>query len=247
MSFFQRLLRVIKANLNALISRAEQPEKILDQVLQEMQEQLQEAQLRVSHAIADEKKLKKQYQEEERQADVWEKRAMQAVEAGDDELAKQALVRKAEHDQMAEELYAQWDKQKLAVEQLKSALHMLRQKIEEASRERTLLIARKKRAEAQQMLQETMAGVTENSAFDTLERMKQKIETLEAHAEAQAELHRDLTTDRLEARFQQLEAQKESQEDALAALKAKMTRTTTPEKEKEKQREVVPISRDESW
>lgn len=245
MSFFKRLFRVIKANLNALISRAEKPEKILDQVLLEMQQQLQDAQHRVSHSIADEKKLKKQLQEEERQSEVWEKRAIHALEVEDDDLAKQALARKAEHDQMAEELYVQWEKQKLAVEQLKSALHLLKQKIEDASRQRNLLLARQKRAQAQQMLQETMAGVSENSAFDTLERMKQKIEAMEAQVEAQSELHRDISTDALEVRFRQLESQKDAQVDALAALKARMGRV--PTLEKEKQREAVPVSRDENW
>ncbi|TNE47540.1 MAG: PspA/IM30 family protein [Deltaproteobacteria bacterium] len=246
MSFFKRLIRVIKANLNSLISRAEEPEKILDQVLEEMQEQLQEAQSRVAHAIADEKKLKKQYQEEARQGDTWEKRAMQAVESGDDELAKKALARKAEHDRMADEFFQQWEHQKNAVEQLKNALHLLRQKIEEASRKKNLLIARKKRAEAQQMIQETISGVTENSAFDTLDRMTKKIDELEAHAEAHAELNRELKDDSLEAQFQKLEDQNNTQDDALAALKAKMG-VPSKVREKEKEREAVAVPRDENW
>ncbi len=247
MSFFKRLFRVIKANLNALISRAEDPEKILEQVLLEMNEQLKEAQSQVARAIADEKKLKKQYQEEARKSDSWEQRAMRAVEAGDDTLAKEALVRKAEHDHIAEEYLKQWEGQKQAVDQLKAALHLLRQKIEEAGRKKNLLVARKKRAEAQQLMQETMAGVNDSSAFNTMDRMSQKIEELEARADAHQELNQELQSDLLEAKFRRMEESQNSQEDELAALKAKMGVKPQAQKEKEREREPAALSRDSDW
>jgi phage shock protein A len=253
MSFFKRLMRVIKANLNALISRAEKPDKINEQVLQEMQEQLQEAQNQVARAIADEKNIKKQLNEALQQSDTWEKRAMRAIEAGDDDLARQALVRKDEQDKIAAEYQKQWEAQKQAVDQLKNALTMLRQKIDEAKRKKNLLIARQKRAEAQKMIQETMSGIADHSAFDTMDRMSKKIDEIEAQAEAQTEINRELTDQSLEEKFRKLETTGPAQDDALAALKAKMgvmpaklERET--EAKGERVREKMGVSRDdENW
>ena len=98
MGIFSRLGTLIKSNINDLISRAEDPEKMLNQVLLEMQQQLVEAKKSVAVAIADEKKLHKQYNSELDKAKDWERKAMMAVRVGDDGLARQALVRKQEHE-----------------------------------------------------------------------------------------------------------------------------------------------------
>lgn len=222
MGFWKRLMRVIKSNLNALISRAEDPQQILEQVVEEMHEQLRSAQEHVATAIADEKRLKKQLTEEQKQSESWEKRAMRAVEAGDDNLARQALARKTSHDNLAKEYLQQWESQQEAVTQLKHALHVLKEKIDEASRKKNLLVARKKRAEAQQMIQSTMTGMSDNSAFDTLDRMTEKVEKMEAQAEAHLELNRALEDESLEEKFRKLEEENTQEDDALAALKAKM-------------------------
>lgn len=254
MGFWKRLMRVIKANLNALISRAEDPDKILDQVIEDMHQQLREAQEQVASAIADEKRLKKQLSEEQKQMDSWEKRAMRAVEAGDDDLARQALARREEHTKLAQEYEQQWEAQQESVQQLKAALHLLKQKIDEATRKKNLLLARKKRAEAQQMIQSTMSGMQDNSAFDTLDKMTKKVEQMEAQAEAQIELNNSLKDESLESRFRELEAKEGAQDDALAALKAKMGKTPAAEtveekvEEKVEVREKVPVPREEeNW
>lgn len=239
MGFWKRLMRVIKANLNALISRAEDPQKILEQVIEDMHQQLREAQEQVASAIADEKRLKKQLNEEIKQSESWEQRAMRAVEAGDDDLAKQALMRKTEHDKLAQEYQQQWEAQQESVQQLKGALHMLKQKIDEAARKKNLLIARKKRAEAQQMIQSTMSGMLDSSAFDTLDKMSKKVEDMEAQAEAQNEINKELQGNSLEERFRELEQGKSSQDDALAALKAKMGKLPESAKAEEKVEEKV--------
>src|SRR5512142_651121 len=97
MGIFSRLGTLIKSNLNDLISKAEDPEKMLNQVLLEMQQQLVEAKKQVAMAIADEKRLQKQYEQETEKGKEWERKAMMAVRAGDDALAKEALLRKQEH------------------------------------------------------------------------------------------------------------------------------------------------------
>ena len=100
MGIFQRLGTLIKSNINDLISKAEDPEKMLNQVLNDMKTQLVEAKKQVAVAIGDEKRLKKQWEDQGVQSKEWERKAMLAVQAGDDELAKEALVRNKEHDDL---------------------------------------------------------------------------------------------------------------------------------------------------
>jgi len=221
MGIFARLAQLIKSNLNDLISRSEDPEKMLNQIVVDMNTQLIEAKKQVAASIADEKKLLKQTEQELATAAEWERRAMMAVRAGDDALAKEALARKREHDELAAAFRAQWEKQKAAVDQLKLALRALNAKIEEAKRKKTLLIARKKRAEAQRAIQETMSGLRNASAFEAFDRMQGKIERMEAEAEASAELQEEYSGDVLAHRFAELEATAGAEGD-LEALKRRM-------------------------
>jgi phage shock protein A len=207
--------------LNDLISRSEDPEKMLNQVVLDMNNQLVEAKKQVAASIADEKRLAKQFDQEAANAQEWERKAMLALRAGNEPLAKEALARKREYDELTATLKDQWTKQKTAVEQLKKALRLLNDKIEEAKRKRNVLIARKKRAEAQRAIQETMSGLRDQSAFETFDRMSQKIDQIEAEAEAESDLAEEYTGDTLSAQFQQLERTR-SGEDDLLALKRKM-------------------------
>jgi phage shock protein A len=222
MGFFSRLGSLIKSNLNDLISKAEDPEKMLNQVLVDMKTQLVEAKKQVAVAIGDEKRLKTQWDEQVAQSKDWERKAMLAVQAGDDELAKEALTRQKEHDELALQFEQQWVSQKDAVDKLKVQLRILNNKIEEAKRKRNILVARQKRAEAQKAIQNTMAGLSDTSAFDTFDRMAQKIDLLEAETEAHTELAGELEGDSLTQRFKALEAKKTPSDMALAELKQKM-------------------------
>jgi phage shock protein A len=236
MGIFSRLGTLIKSNINDLITKAEDPEKMLTQVLLEMQQQLVEAKKAVAIAIADEKKLQKQYTSETDKAKEWERKAMVAVRAGDDNLARQALARKQEHETIAAQFQQQWIQQKQAVEKLKDALRLLNNKIEEAKRKKNILIARKKRAEAQQQIANTMQGLGDTSAFDTFDRMAERIQLMEAEAEAGAELAGELSGDTLESKFLQLEqAGGASEDDALSELKAKMGMLEAPKGDSAKQ------------
>jgi phage shock protein A len=205
MGIFSRLARLIQSNLNDLISRSEDPEKMLNQVVLDMNNQLVEAKKQVAASIADEKRLAKQFD----------------TEAANEPLAKEALGRKREYDELTATLKEQWTKQKAAVDQLKKALRLLNDKIEEAKRKRNVLIARKKRAEAQRAIQETMSGLRDQSAFETFDRMSKKIDQLEAEAEAESDLAEEYTGDTLASQFQQLE-RTHTGEDDLVALKRKM-------------------------
>lgn len=220
MGLFSRLGTLIRSNINELINKAEDPEKMLNQVLVDMKTQLVEAKKQVAVAIADEKRLKKQYEMEAAKSLEWEKKAMLAVKAGDDNLAKAALARKAEHEEVAETLRQQWEAQKASVEQLKMALRGLDAKIEEAKRKRNILVSRQKRAEAQRTINETLTNINSTSAFDTFERMTDRVTQIEAEAEATAELGGALPEAALDAQFKALAAS--SVDDELAALKQKM-------------------------
>lgn len=223
MGLFSRLGALIKSNLNDLISKAEDPEKMLNQVLVDMKTQLVEAKKQVAVAIGDEKRLKKQWDEQLAQGKEWERKAMLAVQAGDDELAKEALLRAKEHEELSAQFEQQWVHQKDAVDKLKGQLRILSNKIEEAKRKRNILIARQKRAEAQKTIQTTMAGLSDTSAFDTFDRMAEKIEQIEAEAEANSELAGELQGgDTLTQRFRALEAKKTPGDLALMELKQKM-------------------------
>jgi phage shock protein A len=221
MGIFSRLAQLIKSNINDLIAKAEDPEKMLNQVVIEMTEQLANAKKQVAVSIADAHRLGKQFENEAQQAKEWERKAMMAVRAGNDELAKEALSRKREHEVLAQQLQDQWEKQKAAVEQLKTALRMLNNKIEEAKRKKNVLIARKKRAEAQKAIHETMSGLKNASAFETFDRMAGKIEQMEAEADASAEMAEEYSGDQLAHKFDKLEATAGADDD-LAALKQKM-------------------------
>ena len=247
MGIFSRLAQLIKSNINDLISKSEDPEKMLNQVVLDMNNQLVEAKKQVAASIADEKRLAKQAEQELANSAEWERRAMMALRAGNEDLAKEALNRKKEHDALAQTFKDQWQKQKDAVEKLKQALRMLNDKIEEAKRKKNVLIARKKRAEAQKAIQDTMSGLKDQSAFETFDRMAQKIDQLEAEAEAGEELAEEYTGDVLASQFAKLE-KTAGADDELLALKRKMglvpaEAPAAPKEEVQARVEAVPPSK----
>ena len=228
MSVFSRISTVFKANVNDALTKAEDPEKVLNQLTIEMNEQLVDTKQKVAAAIADEKRLQRQYQETAEGAKGWEEKATVAVQKEQDDLAREALARRNEAQQLANEYKIQWDKQRQAVAQLKEHLKALELKIGEANRKKHLLIARQKRAKAQKQIHETMAGMKDDSAFDTFERMEQKVGDMEVRAEAATEMA-DLEKDPLEEEFAALE-KTGNVDDDLAALKAKLGNENKSEK-----------------
>jgi phage shock protein A len=221
MGIFNKLSTLIRSNLNDLIARAENPEKMLNQIILDMRDQLAKAKQEVAVAIADERKLKTQAEEEARQAQDWEKRAMLAVRENRDDLARQALQRQQEYGERAHQLYDTWQKQSSETERLKESLRQLNSKIEEARRKKNLLIAKQKRAEAQKRIHETMTGLSDKSAFEAFDRMTAKIEENERLALASAEVTEELGSDHLEKQFKQLEVS-DNADTRLLDLKRKM-------------------------
>ena len=223
MGIFKRIKRIFKANLNNAMDKAENPEKMLTQVIIDMNQQLIESKKSVASAIADEKRLERQMRNNQSLAREWEEKAKLAVKAGKDDLAKEALVRKQEYDSIYFQYKEQWTSQHESVEKLKVVLKQLQRKIEEAQRKKNLLIARAKRARAQKRIQETMTSIDDSSAFEVFDKMSEKVDRLEAENEAVLELSETNDgKDDLEKKFEALESDTTSPELLLEDLKQRM-------------------------
>lgn len=221
MGIFGRMKTLLKANVNDLASKAENPERVLNQLILDMEDQLREAKLQVRDAIADQKRLEKQIEASLATSKEWERKAMIAVEAGEDDLARAALGRKQEADEQAAEYKRSHERQQEAVTQLKEALRGLSTKIDGARRKKDLLLARAKKAELTQQMASASGVGTDTSAFDSFERQAGKIDNLEAEVAASAEIDSTFKSVELEAKFESLEGA-HGADDALAELKRKM-------------------------
>src|SRR3954471_4322707 len=201
MGLFDRFSTLLRSNINDLISRAEDPEKMLTQILVDMRSQLVKAKQQVAAAIGDEKRLRDQADQEMKQAADWNNKAMLAVREGRDDLAKQALVRKSEHESHGMQLATTWEAHRAETEKLKDQLRGLNDKIEEAKRKKNLLLARQRRAQAQRRIAETMSSMSENSAFDAFSRMEERIEQNERQIKASVEIDEEFSGDALQSQF----------------------------------------------
>lgn len=231
MGILSRMKTIFKSEVNSALDSVEDTEKMLNQTILDMQEQLAKAKQQVAVAIADEKRLERQYNDNQLQADQWIDKAKLAVQKGNDELAKAALERKVEYENLAIEYKKQWEAQKASVEKLKASLRDLERKVDEARRQKDLLLARNKRAIAQKQIHATMAGMSTNAGtFNTFERMKKKVEDQEARAQAAEEMAEETGDRKLEKQFAELG--KSSIDDELAKLKSQVSGTPAePSKE----------------
>jgi phage shock protein A len=206
-----------------MLSKAEDPEKMLEQMLIDMQEQATRAKAQITKAVADSKRMKKEYETKEAKGKEWGEKAVRAVEAGEDELAKKALQRKNELLEEASALETEWKKQQSSVNMLKENLRQLQRKIDSAKRKKNILAARAQRAKAQKDIQSSMAGVTDNSAFDKFNKMADKVDQMEAEAEAAEEMadFEKSEDEKLEEEFANL-GKESSVDDELADLKKQL-------------------------
>src|SRR4029078_5687482 len=237
MSIFDRLARLFRANVNDMIAQAEQPEKMLNQIIIDMRSQLVKAKQQVAAAIADEKRLQDQTASELREAEEWEHRAMLAVKENRDDLAKQALMRRGEHVSRGQQMQLTWEAHNQETERLKDSLRELNDTSEEATRKKNLLLAKQRRAEAQQRISETMSSISEKSAFEAFARMEEKIDQNERQIRAHVEIDQEFSGDRLATDFKKLEATagNATADAQLLALKQKMGLLAAPAAETSKQ------------
>ncbi|GAB4196477.1 MAG: PspA/IM30 family protein [Coleofasciculaceae cyanobacterium] len=218
MGLFDRLSRVVRANLNDLVSKAEDPEKILEQAIVDMQEDLIQLRQAVARAIATQKRTEQQYNKNQAEANNWQNRAQLALSKGDETLAREALVRKKTVAEAAGTLKQQLEQQTVQVDTLKRNLIALESKISEAKTKKDMLKSRAAAAKANEQLQSTIGRLGTSSAMGAFERMEEKVLEMEARSQASYEL----AGNDLEQQFKQLEGGSDV-DDELAAMKAQLT------------------------
>ena len=201
MGLLERLSRLVRANLNAFVSDAEDPIKILDQSVADMQEDLVKLRQAVAIAIASQKRLENQANQAREQIQNWLSRAELALKKGEDDLAREALSRKKTFQETFESLTNQFQSQNGQVEKLKKSLLLLERKIAEARTKKDMLKARAQAAKAQQKIQSAVGDLSGKSAMAAFERMEDKVEALEASGQAALEL----AGEDLESKFAALE------------------------------------------
>lgn len=197
MALMERVTTLVRANLNDLIDKAEDPEKMIKQVILDMQNQLLQVKTQVAIAIADQHLLAKKQKENEDKVAEWRRKAELAVDKKQDDLARAALERSLSCRSMAESFKQQVEDQEVQVENLKSALRKLQQKLEEAQSKSDLLIAQHRRARAMNRAADAQLAMKEPSHQTALDRMKNKVQRTEAISQAKAELTGDTVEDRL--------------------------------------------------
>ena len=223
MGLFDRISRVVRSNVNDMVSKAEDPEKILEQAIIDMQEDLLQLRQAVAKAIASQKKTEQQYNQNQSTANNWHQRAQLALQKGDENLAREALQRKKGYAETAAMLKQQLDQQLGQVDSLKRNLIALEGKISEAKTKKDMLKARVQAAKANEQLQNVMGGINVGGSMAAFERMEEKVLELEARSQASMELGGS----DLESKFAALEAGSDVDDD-LAALKAQMLGGSNP-------------------
>jgi len=219
-NLFKRISDVISANLNDLIDRVEDPERMIKQIIREMEENINKAKQGVIEAITSEKQLQKEVEHHRAQSQEWLSKAELALQAEKEDLARAALTRKKEHDNIIRALEPSWEAAKNTSEQLKTQLRALEAKLEEARRKKAGLVARQRAAEARQHMSKTLNHFEASlDAQANFERMESRVAEMEARSQAMAELDSD--TSELKKEFWAMELEQEV-EDELAMLKKKM-------------------------
>ncbi len=218
MGLFDRLSRVVRANLNDMVSKAEDPEKILEQAIIDMQEDLVQLRQAVAGAIATQKRTEQQYNKNQSEANNWQQRAQLALTKGDETLAREALTRKKSNSDTAAQLKTQLDTQVGQVDILKRNLIALESKISEAKTKKDMLKSRAAAAKANEQLQSTISSLNTGGSMAAFERMEDKVLMMEARSQSAAEL----AGADLESQFAMLESGSDV-DDELAAMKAQLT------------------------
>ena len=200
---FTRLASLVKAFFNSLMGKMEDPEMMLEQTYQDLQNNLIQVRQAVAQAIATEKQLEQQLQKNKDQAATWHNRATMAVQQGNDDLARQALQRKQQYAQAAADLEAQLKSQKEATNTLRQRLTELEGEVQKAYTKKQVLIARDKAAQATSKANEILSKSSADGALSVMEKMEQKVLERESKAAAMAELG----SDQLDKKFRSFEGQ----------------------------------------
>ncbi|MDP7421668.1 MAG: PspA/IM30 family protein [bacterium] len=226
MGIIKRIASLLKSNINDLLDKAEDPEKTLNQIIRDMEQCLRDAKIEVCRTVKHKKKLETSLEEHREQVGIWQENAELAIKRSDDELARQALVKKRSYSTLEKQLTTQLEQQTEAVETLKKRLQELDTKIDEYKRRRDLLVARQKNVEAQKKIQVTLNGISDPSLFDAFDRMEDKVLSMERQNEAIEEVNAALPPRNLEDKFSRIRDEENEKEvtQELVELKERLER-----------------------
>ncbi|MBR1764368.1 MAG: PspA/IM30 family protein [Ruminococcus sp.] len=223
MAIFQRIGDILKSNINDLLDKAEDPEKMVKQIIIDMEKEQEKCTNALGQAMGSQRQLGKQLEKAKAESASWENKAKAALAQGNTDLAKMALQRKVTADNQVTQYQQMYDTATAQVNTIKGQVDALKMKLDEARSKQSMLIARSKMADAQKNLAKTLGNMDSSSAFSKLDKMEEKIEAKEAQAEAFSDL---AGVSNEPDPFAQLE--QDSAVDAeLARLMAEMGGTTT--------------------
>lgn len=220
MGILNRFSDVVRSNINALIDRAEDPEKMANQIILDLEKIQKEVVDGTAASIAEEKRLIALVEQNRAEADRWENRAMEALKKGEEDMARDALQQKQRFENDYETFRLQHEKQVAAVNLLKENMREMNRKLEEARRRRDNLAARSNTAKVQQNVAKATSAASSMDAMGKLDKMERKVDQQAAMAEAYSELNAE---ENMEAKFKKMEKE-QSVDDALAALKEKISK-----------------------
>ena len=233
MGILSRLWRVVRANINSLVSQAEDPEKILEQTVMEMQEDLLQLRQAVAQAIATQKRTERQLTQAETTRQEWYRRAQLALQKGEEKLAREALTRRNSYQETASTIQAQLQQQNKVVDQLKQNMRQLEGKISEAKTKKDLYVARARSAKASEKLNQVLGNINTSGTMSAFEQMENKVIQLEARSQAMAELN----ATEIDQQFLSLEAGSDIDAE-LAAMKAELLPRTQNKQQSQKSEEL---------
>jgi phage shock protein A len=224
MSIFRRIFKIGQAGINKAIDELEKPEIMLEQEIRDQQKRIADVKKSIQSVIATERQTKALLDREQENKNIWEQKASAALQAGREDLATKALVRSEEHEQKAGSLKPQWEVQRSEIEKLKSSIRQMEDELADLKRNKDIIIAQSKAAQAKKEIYEAKAKIGTNKTTDLIDRMKAKAERVSYEAAAAEEIADEATGDSLEKEFQDLGdgVAGQSVQDKLAALKAKL-------------------------
>lgn len=188
MAIFKRISDLVRANINDLIDKAEDPGKMVKQIIIDMEDQIRKATQGLGTAMGSLNQVKKQLENAQEQSNVWQNKAKACLEQGNEDLAKQALENKVKQDKMVAQYQEMATSMEEQVNEIKSQIDILKQKLEEARSKQAMLTARSQMADAKTQMAKTLGNMDSKSAFAKMDKMEQKIEQKEAQADAFSEI-----------------------------------------------------------
>lgn len=232
MNLFDRFQRVAKSNINNVLKNLEDPEKILNQAVEDMQADLVKVRQSYAEVTATQRRLLKQKEQADAIAEDWYQRAQLALQKGNDELAREALTRRQQQVDSSTDLQSQIDSQNVSIDKLYEGMQALESQIMEAKAKKEQMIARARAAESTQKVNDMLSGVSGTTSMDAFKRMEDKVEALEASADVSAEMGSlggnalpGSSDSRLEKEFKMLEAGS-AVDDELKKMKGMLSGTS---------------------